>query len=211
MVDRHATRDIHFFQDVTRITLEGLAGIAADFSTFYQELSSRFQPALENMAQRDLPEASDQLNAIVEATERATTRIMDILEEMQTHQDGLRILLARLKNPDLDAATGLELAAEADQRVETCQTQVMTIFEELSFQDLTGQRIKRIVGLVQAIEGKVKDILTTLGRKVPVEAGPEEPRPTGEEQAGVELKGPQRPGSGMDQTSVDDLINGLLG
>ena len=59
------------YRDVSRITLEGLAKITREFESFYQELSVKFQPALEGMAQKELPEASDQLNAIVEATETA--------------------------------------------------------------------------------------------------------------------------------------------
>ena len=37
---------------------------------------------------------------------------------------------------------------------DSCTQGIMTIFEELSFQDLTGQRIKKIVALVQAGRGE---------------------------------------------------------
>lgn len=198
-------RDRDFYADVSRITLKGLAEITADFQQFYSELTSKLQPALVDMTREELPEASDQLEAIVETTEKAATRIMDMLEEMQEEQDAAYAALKKMteyKRMARDKRDGVENALSA---VDSSRDKIMHIFEELSFQDLTGQRIKRIVSLVKAVESKVKNILEALGEKVPEDA---EKRPRPAKEPG-ELQGPQRDGEGLDQSSIDDLLSAL--
>jgi chemotaxis protein CheZ len=198
-------QDAGLYKDVSKITLQGLAGIARDFTVFYDELATRLQPALQDMASGELPEASDQLNAIVETTETATFRIMDSLEDMQTGQKRMRALLEEVNASNELNAKSRELITEAVSIMDTCQTEIMNIFQELSFQDLTGQRIKRIVTLVKSIEIKVDDILGALGDRIPSR------EQTVTTEAGHDnlLKGPQRTGQGMNQSAIDSLLAGL--
>ena len=194
------------YRDVSRITLEGLAKITREFEAFYQELSAKFQPALEGMAQKELPEASDQLNAIVEATENAASKIMDVLEDMQSDQEKIKTALNIIKdvqNLSDDNQVVLDGAAGAS---DNCMQGIMTIFEELSFQDLTGQRIKKIVALVQAVEGKVKEILNSLGDTLPAADNISGEMEKDEDPL---LKGPQKKGEGMDQSAIDSLLANL--
>jgi chemotaxis protein CheZ len=188
------------YQDVSKITLEGLAGITQELEAFYAEMAQKFQPTLSGMAAEEIPEASDQLQAIVETTEEAATRIMDNLEDMQGDQE---IIQAELQN--LAAAKRLTKKERQSLEVVTatmngCQDKIIGIFEQLSFQDLTGQRIKRLVSLVQSIEVKVHDILEALGQTAPAAA--EKDAPASKEN----LKGPQRSGQGMDQSAIDALL-----
>ena len=191
-----------FYRDVSRITLAGLAKITKELDEFHKELSARFQPALENMAQKDLPEASDHLNAVVDATETAATKIMDVLEDMQLEQEKVQTALDTLTNHP--AAENLDTIQEAKGSMAFCQNGIITIFEELSFQDLTGQRIRRIVKLVQNVDEKVRDILAALGQLPAAE--PDAPSPTEQKES---LKGPQKPGEGLDQSAIDALLADL--
>ena len=197
--------DKSFYQDVSRITLEGLAQITHEFQDFYQELTNKFQSGLQDAADQELPEASDQLNAIVETTESATTSIMDTLEEMQDEQEKVRRVLSELAADKRMAQSKRNALEQAILSLDSNQNRIMTIFEELSFQDLTGQRIKRIVTLVKSVEEKVHGILNTLGKKVP--AGPKSSPAHSQDEPG--LKGPQRTGEGMDQSAIDDLLANL--
>lgn len=197
-----------FYQDVSRITLAGLSEIAADFQEFYEELAAKFHPALQDAADQELPEASDQLNAVIESTETATTMIMDALEEIQLEQAKIREALVKVNETKNLAKYKKNMIDEAAISVAGSEDKIMKIFEALSFQDLTGQRIKKIVTLVQSVEVKIHNILGALSEKAPErEEKPEVIVEDGKEED--ELKGPQREGQGMDQSAIDALLADL--
>ena len=89
-----------------------------------------------------LPTATDELDAIVQATEKATGEIMDATE-------GIEEVIGRLERPDLDPAA----AAAALQDATT------HIYEACSFQDITGQRITKIVRVLKSIEARVESLV----------------------------------------------------
>jgi chemotaxis regulatin CheY-phosphate phosphatase CheZ len=87
---------------------------------------------------------------------------------------------------------------------------IADLFVQMSFQDLTGQRIIRVMELVSQMEVKLKRMIVSFGMKVA--AKEKNPEITPEElQAAVtqketELDGPQRDGIGLDQDGIDDLL-----
>ena len=207
MQKERPVKNINTYRDVSRITLEGLAEIHAGFAEFYRDLSARYTSSLQNMAQQDLPEASEQLDAIITSTEQATTNIMDILEEMQVENDNnLGTVNKLIDSCDLDDQVKKPLQ-DLSSMMASNQQSIMKIFEELSFQDLTGQRIKRIVTLVKSVEGTVQGILKEVGNKIYHEDGPPAAAVTEDKTDGaMDLKGPQKEGQGMDQASIDQLL-----
>ena len=75
------------------------------------------------------------------------------------------------------------------------------IYEACSFQDITGQRITKVVGTLKTIEAKVVQIVATFGngdRQTPVELAVEG--------AAELLNGPQHPAVAMDQSDIDKLL-----
>ncbi len=128
-----------------------------------------------------LPRAGKQLDAVVKATEEATQAIMDAAEE---------IMAADKSNPEAYAAT-------VDQAS-------MRIIEACAFQDITGQRITKVVETLTFIENRLENIHKTWGE---VAAGgadpPEEAEPDDER---TRLTGPQLDGEGIDQTAIDALL-----
>ncbi|MBL6933485.1 MAG: protein phosphatase CheZ [Rhodospirillales bacterium] len=87
-----------------------------------------------------LPTASDELDAIIGATADATNVIMDSTELVEEVMAGL----------DGDAA----------QKLMTATTQ---IYEACGFQDITGQRITKVVSTLKSIEEKVDGLLAVFG------------------------------------------------
>ncbi len=128
-----------------------------------------------------LPRAGQQLDAVVKATEEATQAIMDAAEE---------IMVADKSDPEAYATT-------VDQAS-------MRIIEACSFQDITGQRITKVVETLAFIENRLENIHRTWGE---VAAGgadaPEEAAPDDER---ARLTGPQLDGEGIDQTAIDALL-----
>lgn len=96
----------------------------------------------------ELSRMTDELGAIVAGTEQATETILHAAEEIDT------------KATDLIAA--LKQQANKDDACDI-QEMVIKIFEACNFQDLTGQRITKIVTAFQFIEGRVENMMNIWG------------------------------------------------
>jgi chemotaxis protein CheZ len=126
-----------------------------------------------------IPSATDELDAIVAHTAVATDIILECCEKLDT--------------------LGPTLSGEAGQVVQDVTTRV---YEACSFQDITGQRITKVVSTLKAIESKVAHIVEVFRRDAFATAAPEETVP-------VEvslLNGPQLPASAMGQSDIDALL-----
>jgi chemotaxis protein CheZ len=135
---------------------------------------------VDDITDNHIPFATDELDAIVEHTATATNAILSSCETLD------------------DVAAGLtgELATKL-------QEATTGIYEACSFQDITGQRITKVVATLKTIEEKVAQIVTTFG-PAPVQA-PEEEAEAAPTEA-VLLNGPQHPTVAMDQSDIDRLL-----
>jgi chemotaxis protein CheZ len=128
-----------------------------------------------------IPSATDELDAIVEATARATNEILDACETCEAISGTL----------DADAAAALQAATTR-------------IYEACSFQDITGQRITKVVSALKSIEQRIAAIIDTFGDRFADAARPAPAAaPAGE---AALLNGPQLPGNGVDQAEIDRLL-----
>ncbi|OHC74895.1 MAG: hypothetical protein A3G18_01025 [Rhodospirillales bacterium RIFCSPLOWO2_12_FULL_58_28] len=93
---------------------------------------------------------SDQLDAIVAATEEATETIMGAME-------GNDEAVAKLRAGITDAA----LLAQLDKIEKNGQN----VFEACSFQDITGQRVTKIAKSVTYVEKKVTALMDIWGKE----------------------------------------------
>jgi chemotaxis regulatin CheY-phosphate phosphatase CheZ len=319
-------RNGHFFEELTSEFGSKIKEIAVELIDFRKDIKKRIEPGILEIASKDIPEASNQLEGINQTLENSTMKIMDINDEQmdlantcvarlqsilsgngggsappdwgravaiiqevkQTFsmlpeearqimdfimpgldagealmaqegdvaavQEALAESLATIEElssdigPENDAAQGLgdlcgelkglfdELSeggsqeddggesapdAEALQRileeeVETLRTiggLSLKMMEPLSFQDLVGQRIQRIIRLVKTMEMRIEDLIISFGIKM--QRHRENPAMTFEEldkeveQYKSDLKGPQSEGEGLDQGEVDALLASL--
>lgn len=120
-----------------------------------------------NFRPRDLPSANDVLTKVTQETEVATMQVMANTEETVGAVTHLFALLAHLEDAvpaDGDGrAAARELAdrmrAELD-RVQTLQNDTLTA---LSFQDITGQKIKEVIALMAEVEERVLGLVVAYG------------------------------------------------
>ena len=84
-----------------------------------------------------IPTATDELDAVIGSTEEATEKIMDSCDAIQAELEGIN----------------------TDQKAKIEQA-VMDIFEACSFQDITGQRISKVVNSLKHIEHKVEGMIS---------------------------------------------------
>jgi chemotaxis protein CheZ len=134
---------------------------------------------VDDITGNHIPFATDELDAIVTHTARATN---EILESCET----------------LDA-----VAADASSaHGEKLQAAVTRIYEACSFQDITGQRITKVVNTLKAIEAKVAQIAGAFGTIPASQSGKGQEAPV----EPILLNGPQLPAAAMDQADIDKLL-----
>jgi chemotaxis protein CheZ len=89
-----------------------------------------------------------ELDAVVEATEAATTTILAAAEDIETQASMLRSAGVAIGNNDCVGAI-LE--------------RTVTLYEACNFQDLTGQRITKIVGVLKFVEERLDKVIAVWG------------------------------------------------
>lgn len=104
-------------------------------------------------------EASDQLDEVLKATETATMSIMEIVEKhLDLQAESAELLTAVGENT---ATPGQKARlAEINNQLGDDLTSLLTT---LSFQDITGQRIKRVVTALNKIENSVVELYVSSG------------------------------------------------
>ncbi len=125
-------------------------------------------------------EATGELDAIVEATESATSSILETAEKL----DDIATNVAALDNGSDAAATQGEAIGELTAE----------IFMACSFQDITGQRISKVVAVLKELERRTSALL-----------GDEAPAVDTRPDAHL-LNGPAAEGEGIDQDAVDAMF-----
>jgi chemotaxis protein CheZ len=134
--------------------------------------------SVDDINQSHIPAATDELDAVVEHTAAATNEILDSCETLEALQSKL----------DGDAA---QVVAGA----------VTRIYEACSFQDITGQRIGKVVAALKAIEQRVNNVTAGFSRGA-ADPPPPDTRTEGEQLA----NGPQLPSNASSQADIDKLL-----
>lgn len=186
-------------QAIEQVVRQVLGSLAGDMTTTEASLLAELE-ALGREVQRakteiaalrvhdinasHIPRATDELDAVVEHTAKATNEILDVCE-------GLEALQPRLPAPE-----GEELAAA-----------VTRIYEACGFQDLTGQRISKVVSALKAIESRVAAVTARFSPTTDALPPPEEAAPITPVTEGRALaNGPQLPGAASSQHEIDKLL-----
>lgn len=116
------------------------------------------------------PEASTQLFAVTGDLENAANNIMSILEGLMSEHDRSHALLKELSDwagglTRADREKGAAIIKELDRLNEKAKREMMEIFSNMSFQDLTGQKLKKVITGLSAIESKVLELALSFGIK----------------------------------------------
>lgn len=197
-----------FYRQVNEEMRSGLRGIYQEIST-----ASKAEEGEDNTAetQKLFKDATRQIEEIMQTTLEATEKIMEIVERLQTQQEEAGAIIAALA---VDAKAEQDLA-QLDALNQALETSLTDIITELSFQDLTGQRLKKVVKAITSIRETVFDLYVSTGLMMKTrEETPEkdlseiaeESKRKVAEIRNSELKGPTMDTS---QKDVDDLLASL--
>lgn len=133
---------------------------------------------------------SDELDAIVEHTESATNAIMENVEAISD-------LVAQARTAGLPS--------EVEKTLAKVDAHAGEIFSACSFQDITGQRITKVVRSLKFIEERINVLIGMWGRNALAEIAPDAEEKEGD---AALLNGPQLAGEGVSQDEVDRLLKG---
>jgi len=167
-----------FFQQLDKRRSEEFSVIAGYIAKAKEEIRE-MRP--HDISQERIPTAGAELEAITRDTENATHTIMNSAEAMMSFS--------------IDDPKAYKAAVDDE---------VMKIFEACSFQDITGQRVSKVVNVLKQIEERVGRLANTLG----VEDSA--PRPmTAEEKRRQDLllNGPAIGGPETRQDTIDAMFD----
>ncbi|MBF0356860.1 MAG: protein phosphatase CheZ [Alphaproteobacteria bacterium] len=175
--------------DVTAADLrvyQELEGLAAYIRAAKAEIA-QLRP--QEIKEHFISSASDELDAIVEATEGATNDILDAVEAIES------------------------VAAEAPPEINQKLTELTTrLYEACNFQDITGQRITKVVRALKHIEDKIESLVKALGGEAHEPSAASDGNPPAFFTHGGEgeqelLNGPQVSGKANKQDDIDALFS----
>jgi chemotaxis regulatin CheY-phosphate phosphatase CheZ len=180
--NQRSAEDVHL-----EVLRKELIEMAASIRKAKVEISA-MKPAGEDNANsaRRINLATEELDAIVHSTERATTDILNGAERIMEINSRIR-------------DTGLLLEAEQIDQEAT------NILMACGFQDITGQRISKVVSTLRYLEERVDAMIRIWGVDgvMPEELATmrRDTRPDAHLMSGPPLRG------GVDQSTVDELLN----
>ncbi|MBW2000906.1 MAG: protein phosphatase CheZ [Deltaproteobacteria bacterium] len=219
--------DEPLFRDLAYEMTGRVKDLALLIIDFRRDLKSKIHPEITDIATKYIPQATNQLADIIEATEKAANKIMDNLDSMQEDIERMEKTLTSLKKGKVIVPKGkndmvevridgqiIKTISPLIDYIESSRKKYMSLisdsFVQMSFQDLTGQRIKRTMSLVSQMEEKIKTMVISFGIKLTeMEKNPDiskEQLERAVEEKTSELTGPQKEGQGLDQSGIDDLL-----
>jgi chemotaxis regulatin CheY-phosphate phosphatase CheZ len=166
-------------EDSIRLTIADMADAIARTKA---EIAA-IKPSEES--QGKIGDATVELDAIVSTTEQATSEILSAAENVQE-------IAWTLREQGTEPAVCDQLDALMTQTYSAC-----------SFQDLTGQRIRKIVNVLNFLEARIEAMNLIWGKH---ETPAAESAETPSMEASL-LNGPALPGHGLQQFAVDEIID----
>lgn len=208
-----ALRDSTLFQELGKMTREIHESI----------MNFRMDSRITDLAHTDIPDAKDRLEYVITMTEKAANTVLGVIErgtpvaeklnEQSRHlSEQWKKFRRREMSPEELRVMGQELEKFFDES-SSMMTELLSGFTEVlmaqDFQDLTGQIIRRVINLVNEIEGNLVELIRIQGEQYARE-DKKEKLAEGE----TRLEGPQVPGKEAadvmrGQDDVDDLLASL--
>ncbi len=182
---------------------------------------------MTQIAQDEIPDARDRLQYVIEKTEHAANKTMDAVERCLPLADNLHEGLLKVRpqwnqlmHGRIELAEFKSLCYQIDElltQVEGDSTEVRGQLTDIlmaqDFQDLTGQIIRKVITLVNEVEGRLVEILTVFasqGGEPLTENIPENKKESPTTGAEGPIMNPElRDDAVASQDEVDDLLSSL--
>jgi chemotaxis protein CheZ len=181
----------------------------------------RFDSRIDALAQDEIPDAQQRLQYVITMTQQAADRTMSAVEDSMPRCEGLssraevlQVAWKRFRNREMNADEFRDLSKQIEAFLGETRESTAKVKNNLNdvlmaqdFQDLTGQVIKRVITLVQEVEGKLVDLIRITGNRLQADAPQEKVDPIKAE--GPVIAGVNDKGTVSGQDEVDDLLSSL--
>ena len=205
-------RDSLLFREVGRLTRE-----------LHDSINSFMMDArLADIAQTQMPDAAERLRYVISTTEQAANTTLGAVEDSLPLADSLRSdarhlaeQWERFNSRKLSVDDFRELSAELSAFLSATQTNSEALHDKLSevllaqgYQDITGQIIRKVISLVDDVEGKLVELVRLSGNR------PKTSSAAAVDGRDIAAQGPAVPGVDRaemvnGQDDVDDLLSSL--
>lgn len=151
---------------IQNIMKKGQSGLFAEVGKVTRKLHDSLtafresiNPKFKEIATVEVPNAIDRLQFVIDKTEEAANKTLGVIEKYILNMDELASHIRNIKEPE-DSVTylrGFKNSLEDDL------TEILTA---QSFQDITGQTLKKVIKLVGDIEEELVRLITNFGLKI---------------------------------------------
>ncbi|MDJ0741223.1 MAG: protein phosphatase CheZ [Gammaproteobacteria bacterium] len=205
-------RDSMLFQEVGRLTRE----LHDSINGFVMDAQ------LADIAKHEMPNAAERLRYVIATTEQAANVTLGAVEDSLPLADSLRKdaqhlgdQWAKFNSRQLTVDDFRALSAELSRFLEATQANTVELHDKLSevllaqgYQDITGQIIRKVIDLVNDVEGKLVELVRLSGGRIKTD------ETDARESSGTAAQGPVVPGVDTGdlvngQDDVDDLLSSL--
>lgn len=178
---------LHSSNDLDRFLRSEIERMADYIVSARNEVIAMVPNKEEEDATKNINIASKELSEVVKATEQATTIIMDAA-------DAIQAVAGEMK----DAGASAKIMDET-----------MKLYDACSFQDITGQRINKVLKTLEGVEDRVVTLVQLFGGKLPEGYTPPEHLGKRSRPDEVLMRGPQLTGDMPSQDEIDKLFDSL--
>ncbi len=177
---------------------------------------------LADLVNHEIPDATERLRYVITMTEQsanttlgAVEQSMPLVEALQSQALELAGSWQRFRDRELTvdefrtlSGTLNEFLGRLSQDSEQLQGKLSEVLMAQGFQDLTGQIIRKVINLVQDVEGKLVQIIRLSGEKQGVQQAVAD-APAHSEASGPVVPGVDKGDVVHGQDEVDDLLSSL--
>jgi len=152
------------FYRLVNVRARGVVGeLAAYVNQAMRNLQS-LDPAVKSTS-REIPKVAQHLAEIIRTTEEATNRVLEeaehLVEEQSRVEQGLSRVAEALRHQGAGVPPGEAIRQLEEVRELQCHShgRAMDIMAAMEFQDLTTQKIQRLISLVAEVESRLLQLL----------------------------------------------------
>ena len=121
-----------------------------------EDFKGAIDNGLQRLTENDVPNAVDKLQFVITKTEEAANKTMEVVERYFEEEKDFNIHLDNIKGHEEDVAYLKAFKGALDENM----TEILTAQQ---FQDITGQTIKKVINLVNSVEGELLTLITQFG------------------------------------------------
>lgn len=176
---------------------------------------------LVDLAQNDIPNTRDRLNFVITTTEEAAhktlshiDKTMPLAQELRETAEKIDESWLRFRNKEMNADEFRQLVKEIEAYLPTVKQHADEVHANLSemtlaqgFQDLTGQVIRQVIGLVEEVEDSLVQLVKVAGKHQQETKPKKDVDPIKAE--GPQINAQDNPNVVNNQDDVDDLLSSL--